>query len=146
MECTVVSTWDFGSIAVGEAQKKLLEGCSAIDAVEAGIRAVEADDAAQYFVGKGGLPNSLGKMECDAAVMDHESRLGAVLAIPHTQHAVTAARKAMENGPHNVYASEGAAQFASEVGLQRYSSEIIRSLYPPLGPSRPFSFSLPTPL
>ena len=30
----------------------------------------------QYYVGVGGLPNALGVVECDAAVMDHKRRYG----------------------------------------------------------------------
>lgn len=48
---------------------------TAVDAVEAGINAVEIDEKDQYFVGAGGLPNSMGVMELDAAIMDHKSRL-----------------------------------------------------------------------
>ena len=49
---------------------------SALDAVEQGINRVELDDAEQYYVGVGGLPNALGVVECDAAVMDHRRRYG----------------------------------------------------------------------
>lgn len=48
----------------------------------AGINAVELDTQDQYFVGLGGLPNSEGTMEMDAAVMDGKTMTyGAVMAI-----------------------------------------------------------------
>ena len=39
-------------------------------------------DTGLYFVGRGGLPNSRGILECDAAVMDGDTcRFGAVAAL-----------------------------------------------------------------
>lgn len=47
-----------------------------------GITAVELDTQDQYFVGLGGLPNSEGTMELDAAVMEGKTmRYGAVMAV-----------------------------------------------------------------
>ena len=72
-----VATWQFGALAVEECATRLLHpNTSALDAVEAGINVVELDDAEQYYVGVGGLPNALGVVECDAAVMDHRRRYG----------------------------------------------------------------------
>ena len=72
-----VATWQFGALAVEECAARLLQpDTSAPDAVEAGINVVELDDAEQYYVGVGGLPNALGVVECDAAVMDHRRRYG----------------------------------------------------------------------
>jgi isoaspartyl peptidase/L-asparaginase-like protein (Ntn-hydrolase superfamily) len=45
---------------------------------------VELDDQDQYFVGVGGLPNAEGKMEFDAAIMDHNRRYGAVSTCTRT--------------------------------------------------------------
>ena len=64
-----VATWHFGKIAVSAAAEVLRHG-KAIDAVEAGVNAVELDTQEQYFVGYGGLPNENGIMELDAAIMD----------------------------------------------------------------------------
>jgi isoaspartyl peptidase/L-asparaginase-like protein (Ntn-hydrolase superfamily) len=61
-----VATWDFGAIALDRCISILKSGSSAVDAVEAGIRAVELDTRGQYFVGVGGLPNSDGIMQLDA--------------------------------------------------------------------------------
>ena len=42
----------------------------------------EDPDTGLYFVGRGGLPNSKGILECDAAVMDGDTcRFGAVAAL-----------------------------------------------------------------
>jgi isoaspartyl peptidase/L-asparaginase-like protein (Ntn-hydrolase superfamily) len=69
-----VATWGFGRISIDACSELLINGSSAVDAVEAGINAVETDDQDQYFVGIGGLPNSDGDMELDAAIMDHNSK------------------------------------------------------------------------
>ena len=66
VEPVAVATWKFGSICVEEASRLLSEGSSAIDAVERSIALLELDQADQYFVGIGGLPNANGKMEFDA--------------------------------------------------------------------------------
>jgi hypothetical protein len=68
-----VATWKFGKIAVSAAAELLRDG-NAIDAVEAGVNAVELDNQEQYFVGHGGLPNENGVMELDAAIMDGRQR------------------------------------------------------------------------
>jgi hypothetical protein len=70
-ECqpVAVATWHFGKIAVTAAADILRNG-NAVDAVEAGVNAVELDTQDQYFVGYGGLPNADGVMELDAAIMD----------------------------------------------------------------------------
>lgn len=79
---TAIATWRFGKIAV-DAAAAVLEGCgTALDATEAGVTAVEMDTQDQYYVGKGGLPNSDGVMEFDAAVMEGTTlSYGAVLAV-----------------------------------------------------------------
>lgn len=79
---TAVATWRFGKIAVDAAAAVLEEGGTALDATEAGITAVEMDTQDQYYVGKGGLPNSDGVVEFDAAVMEGTTvSYGAVLAL-----------------------------------------------------------------
>lgn len=79
---TAVATWRFGKIAVDAAAAVLQDGGTALDATEAGVTAVEMDTQDQYYVGKGGLPNSDGVMEFDAAVMEGTTvSYGAVLAV-----------------------------------------------------------------
>lgn len=77
-----IATWRFGKIAVDAAAAVLEDGGTALDATEAGVTAVEMDTQDQYYVGKGGLPNSDGVMEFDAAVMEGTTvSYGAVLAV-----------------------------------------------------------------
>ena len=122
-----VSTWKFGSIAVREAAKLLSSGVSALDAVEKGINAVELDTADQYYVGVGGLPNSEGVMEFDAALMDHESRYSAVLCLQDIATPVSVARAVLEHSPHNVLSGSGALKFALEHGFTQDKSVLTEA-------------------
>ena len=115
----IVSTWKFGTIAIEHARRVLVDGGSSIDAVVSGIRAVELDEADQYFVGVGGLPNADGVMELDAAIMDDRRRYGAVMAIRDVKSPISVARAVMERSEHNIFAGEGALQFALEQGFRR---------------------------
>jgi L-asparaginase len=105
-----------GRVGVAAALAALRAGKSALDAVEAGIRVVEADPAV-HSVGRGGAPNLAGEVECDAAIMDGPTlRCGAVGALKRYRHAITVARRVMEELPHVFLVGEGAARFAGEIG------------------------------
>ena len=58
-----------GGVGMRAAREVLERGGAALDAVEAGIRVVEADTSIDS-VGRGGAPDLLGVVSCDAAVMD----------------------------------------------------------------------------
>jgi isoaspartyl peptidase/L-asparaginase-like protein (Ntn-hydrolase superfamily) len=93
---------------------------SALDAVEAAVRAVEANEA-DHYVGVGGLPNLLGVVELDAGIMDGATRrAGAVGAVTGFPHPITIARAVMERLPqHLLLVGPGAERFADEVGIER---------------------------
>ena len=69
----VISTWKNGIQANEAAMKKIMEGCRALDAVDAGVRVVEADPE-DMSVGFGGRPDREGNVTLDACIMD-ENRL-----------------------------------------------------------------------
>ena len=93
-------------------------GGSAVDAVEAVLRAVE-DNEADDSVGWGGLPNLLGEVEQDASIMDgHRLRTGAVGALRGVRYPSYVARRVMDLLPHVFLVGEGAARFAREVGAE----------------------------
>jgi len=118
MPMTVLAS-DLAEIGMADAVRQLKEGRKALDAVEEGIRRVEADPAVRH-VGLGGDPNLLGEMECDAAVMDGATRMaGSVGALRGHVHAVSVARAVMEHLPHVMLVGEGAAMFAREMGHRR---------------------------
>lgn len=107
-----------GKAGVEAARAALLDHSTALDAVEQGIRAVEADPTV-HSVGLGGAPNLEGEVECDAAIMDGETlQAGAVGALKGYLHAISAARQVMERLPHNFLVGEGAARFCREIGAE----------------------------
>jgi L-asparaginase / beta-aspartyl-peptidase len=108
-----------GGVGMHAARAVLESGGTALDAVEEGIRVVEAD-ATVTSVGRGGAPDLLGVVSCDAAVMDGATgRTGAVGNLRQFLHAVSVAREVMERLPHVFLVSEGAERFAHEIGAQR---------------------------
>lgn len=101
-----------------EAIAILRDGGSALDAVEAAIRAAEANPE-DHTAGYGGLPNLVGEVELDALIMDGATlAAGAVAALKGFRHPVRIARKVMETLPHVMLAGEGAARFACEMGFE----------------------------
>jgi L-asparaginase len=108
-----------GDSGVEAARQVLMRGGSALDAVEQGIRSVEADTDIRT-VGRGGAPNMLGHVECDAAVMDGTTlEAGSVGALRDYLHAISVARQVMEKLPHVMLVGDGAARFSAEIGAER---------------------------
>ncbi len=114
----VVSTWNFGLKANKKAWEILQERGSALDAVEAGARVCEADPSIQT-IGLGGFPDRDGFVTLDACVMDENGNAGSVGCMQHIVHAVSVARKVMEDTPHVMLVGEGATQFAVSKGFQK---------------------------
>jgi beta-aspartyl-peptidase (threonine type) len=97
----------------------LRKGGSALDAVEACARVIEADPN-DTSVGRGGKPNVLGIVELDASLMDGTShRVGAVGALRGYLHPISVARAVMERLPHVMLVGDGAARFASEIRAEK---------------------------
>ncbi len=95
----------------------LQSGGSAIDAVVAAIRRVEANPQ-DHSVGFGGLPNLLGEVELDASIMDGRTLAsGAVAALQGHQDAVDLARTVMDELPHVLIVGSGASRLAVESGF-----------------------------
>lgn len=114
----VISTWGFGKRANEEAWKTLSEGGSALDAVESGVRIIEADPDIRT-VGYGGRPDREGIVTLDACIMDEQDRCGSVGALQNIMHPISVARKVKEETPHVMLVSEGALNFAVEQGFER---------------------------
>jgi beta-aspartyl-peptidase (threonine type) len=105
-----------GESGYGPAVPILEAGGSALDALEAAVRAAEVSGSTS--VGMSGIPNMLGRMELDAGFMDGRTRKsGAVAALQGCVHPVSIARKVMEKLSHELLAGRGAALFAHEMGL-----------------------------
>jgi beta-aspartyl-peptidase (threonine type) len=115
----IVAASTNGVVGIKESMRLLKAGGSAIDAVEIGIRLVEANPD-DHTVGYGGYPNLLGQVELDASIMDgRDLAVGAVGAMQGYKHAISVARKVMEKLPHVFLVGQGAKRFAAEIGFER---------------------------
>jgi beta-aspartyl-peptidase (threonine type) len=115
----IVVTSANGIVGIRVAVDILRDGGTALDAVEAATRLVEANPD-DHTVGYGGYPNLVGEVELDASIMDGQTlRAGAVGALKGYKHPISVARKVMEELPHVLLAGEGAARFAAEMGFEQ---------------------------
>lgn len=112
-----IATWNFprASLRAGE---MLANGASALDAVEQGVMIEEAN-LKNTTVGKGGAPDRDGNVTLDASIMAPSGNAGAVAYLKNNTHAVSVARKVMEETPHVMLVGEGADQFAREQGFNK---------------------------
>lgn len=113
-----ISTWNFGVNANQKALSVLNDGGSVLDAVEQGVRVIEAD-AENTSVGYGGLPDRDGRVTLDACIMDSKGMCGSVCSLEHIMHPITVARMIMEKTPHVILVGEGALEFALANGMEK---------------------------
>ena len=107
------------------AQRVLLDGGAALDAVEAAV--VVLEDAPVLNAGRGSYANTAGEVEMDAMIMDGATLgLGAVAAVQQELHPVSLARRVMADTRHTLLVGEGASRFADESGVPRVeASELL---------------------
>ena len=92
---TIVASGN-GASALPAGIRILTRGGSALDAVEACAKIIEADPT-DTSVGRGGKPNVLGEVELDASIVDGTThRVGAVGALKGYLHPISIARAVME--------------------------------------------------
>ncbi len=114
---TIVSSGN-GRGALPAGIRILAKGGTALDAVEACARIIEADPA-DDTVGYGGLPNVLGVVELDASIVDGTTHAaGSVAALTGYLHPITVARAVMDRLPHVMLVGAGAVRFAAEIGAE----------------------------
>ena len=119
----IVSTWQFGKRGNDVAMATLRSGGGRLDAVEQGIRALEAVSV-DGSVGIDGRPNAAGYTQLDACIMDGPGhRAGSVAGVEGIVHPITVARRVMEKTRHVMLVGEGARWFALEEGIASRSLE-----------------------
>jgi len=91
---------------------------SALDAVEAAVRALEEDPC--FNAGRGSVLTATGCIELDAAIMDGQARAaGAVSGLRTTRAPISLARRLLEQGPHVFLSGHGADDFARDEGFEQ---------------------------
>lgn len=101
----------------------LMDGGTAMDAVQAAVQVLEDDPT--FDAGIGSVLNSDGFVELDAAVMDGETlRSGAVAAVRSYQHPIALARSVMASDVI-LMVGEGAERFAASRGFERCDPAIF---------------------
>ena len=98
--------------------KILSNGGGALDAVEAGVMVIEADEK-NTSVGIGGAPDRDGRVTLDACIMAPDGSCGSVCALEHIVHPISVARKVMEKTPHVILVGDGALEFALAQGFKK---------------------------
>ncbi|OAL50778.1 N-terminal nucleophile aminohydrolase [Pyrenochaeta sp. DS3sAY3a] len=102
----------------------LKNGGTALDAVEAAIKTLE--DREITNAGYGSNLAMDGIVECDASIVDHHGRSGAVGAVAHIKNPISLARMVHDHTmssltlrrvPPNLLVAQGATEFASEMGM-----------------------------
>ncbi|KAL2083226.1 hypothetical protein ACEWY4_020999 [Coilia grayii] len=100
----------------------LEKGASALDAVEAAVRALE--DNPVFDAGHGAVQNTAGEVELDAIIMDGSTLAsGAVSSVRNIANPITLARAVMEQTEHAMLTDRGANLFAEKMGLPTVTTE-----------------------
>jgi len=106
-----------GEQAMEVGWKILLDGGSAVDAVEKAANVIEVDPE-DTSVGYGGLPNEHGVVQLDASIMDGKTySAGAVASLENIKNPCSVARLVMERTDHVLMVGPGALDFAKKWGF-----------------------------
>jgi beta-aspartyl-peptidase (threonine type) len=102
--------------AVAAGWRALVEGGTALDAVEAAVRSLE--DHPRFNAGRGSVLTSAGTVETDASIMEGDRlRNGAVAAVSGVRNPITLARRILDAGGHSLFAGPGALARAQDLGV-----------------------------
>lgn len=96
----------------------LLQGGSALDAVEAAVRSMELDE--NFNAGYGSCLNTDGQVEMEASLMEgRDLRAGCVTLLRDVMHPITVARRLMEKQRHTFLGGDAAQELALATGSER---------------------------
>ncbi len=110
--------------ALGEGQKVLDKGGSALDAVENTVIALENNPV--FDAGTGGYMNQDGIVQLDALIIDGSKHdFGAVAGVSAVKNPVTLARKIMEQTEQVFFVGEGADQQAVKLGIPVIKNDVL---------------------
>jgi beta-aspartyl-peptidase (threonine type) len=99
--------------AIEAVASDLVNGLSAIDAVEKAVNVLEED--VTFNAGKGSYLNSTGNIELDAIICDGKTlNFGAVAAVQNVLHPVSVARLLLNHPEHCFLVGAGVQQFMQE--------------------------------
>ncbi len=115
-----------GKLACQEAAKAgqvvLLDGGSALDAVEVAVRVME--DSPVLDAGRGSYLNARGEIEMDAMIMDGRTlEIGAIAAVQRMRYPISLARELLALHDTNFLVGPGAESFADSIGFPRCDHE-----------------------
>jgi beta-aspartyl-peptidase (threonine type) len=113
------------TVALDAGRGVLGRGGSAVDAVDAAVRALE--EHAAFNAGRSCVRNSDGEMELDAAIMDGTTGdIGAVAALKNVRYPVAVA-KALLREKTVLLAGDGAEKFAREIGAEPMLTDVRKT-------------------
>ncbi|MBN2828969.1 MAG: isoaspartyl peptidase/L-asparaginase [Candidatus Cloacimonetes bacterium] len=120
-----VEAYNMGLREALEAGVKILSsGGKAIDAVVAAVLSMEENPL--FNAGKGAVYNSQGTHELDSSLMDGTNlKCGAVAASATTRNPILLAKAILEKSEHILLSSNGADNFALEVGLEQVNNHFF---------------------
>lgn len=96
----------------------LVDGGSALDAVEAAVRVLEDDP--NFNAGRGSVLTYDGTIEMDASIMDGRTRdAGAVSGVTTTRNPISLARAVMDKSDHVFLGGTGANEFSKAHDLEQ---------------------------
>lgn len=97
--------------------KILLNGGSALDAVEEAVRSMELDE--NFNASYGSALNFDGEVEADASIMNGANlKGGCVSIVKNILHPITLARRVMDKSKHVYLAGDGVMKFAKKEGFE----------------------------
>lgn len=110
--------------SIKQAWHILINGGTALDAVEAAVVVLEDDPT--FDAGKGSILNTDGSIEMDASIVDGRTLdAGCVAALRNFPNPVKVARSVMEATDHILLAGKGAEQFALIQGFKPVSIKYL---------------------